>query len=152
MPAKRPSPIVVFDGDCGLCNGFVAWLIRRDREARFLIAGSAGEVGRAALESMGLRQEIADSTLVVATADGPRTRADAVRTVLVGLGWPWRAGGAIVIVPRRVRDGVYDQIARRRPRRPAEDPACGTPPVGLVEQWRARLATVADVTALAPPQ
>ena len=43
--------IVVFDGDCGLCNGFVAWLVRHDRDRRLLIAGSAGEAGRATLSA-----------------------------------------------------------------------------------------------------
>lgn len=142
-------PIVVFDGDCGLCNGFVAWLIRHDPQARFLITGSDGPVGRAALAAMGLPSSIGDSTLVVATSTGPRLRSDAVAEVLSQLGWPWRAGAALAWLPRRARDRVYDAIARRRPRQPAEDAACGTPPPGLVKEWRARLATEQDVAALA---
>ena len=142
-------PIVIFDGDCGLCNGFVAWLIRHDPGAQFLIAGSAGDVGRAALEAIGLEPEVAASTLVIATPDGPRVRSDAVASVLGELAWPWRAAVAIRALPRGLRDSVYDAIARRRPRRPAEDPACGTPPPHLVAAWRARLATQADVDALA---
>ncbi|WP_084105411.1 thiol-disulfide oxidoreductase DCC family protein [Demequina sp. NBRC 110056] len=141
-------PIVIFDGDCGLCNGFVAWLIRHDPGARFLIAGSAGEVGQATLDAMGLDRAVAESTLVVATADGPLARSDAVAGVLGELGWPWRAGAAMRAVPRAARDRVYDAIARRRPRRPAEDPACGTPPPELVRAWRAQLASVEDVAAL----
>lgn len=141
-------PIVIFDGDCGLCNGFVAWLIRRDRQARFLIAGSAGEVGRAALDAMGLPHDLADSTLVVAGQEGPHTRADAVAAVLAGLAWPWRAGAALRWVPRPLRDGAYGAVAKRRPRSPAEDPACGTPPRELIDVWRGRLATLNDVAAL----
>ncbi len=141
-------PIVVFDGDCGLCNGFVAWLIRHDPHARFLITGSDGAVGRAALDAMGLPHEIAGSTLVVATSDGPHIRSDAVASVLNRLGWPWRAGAALRWLPRRLRDGVYGAIANRRPRSPAEDPACGTPPRELVTAWRARLASEDDVAAL----
>ncbi|MFW2513371.1 thiol-disulfide oxidoreductase DCC family protein [Demequina sp. SO4-13] len=141
-------PIVVFDGDCGLCNGFIAWLIRHDRDRRFLITGSDGPVGRAALGAMGLPPEIAASTLVVATCDGARLRSDAVAEVAAGLGWPWRAAASMRIVPRGLRDGVYRAIASRRPRRPAIDPSCGTPPPGLVGEWRARLATREDVAAL----
>ncbi|WP_062378711.1 thiol-disulfide oxidoreductase DCC family protein [Demequina pelophila] len=140
--------IVVFDGDCGLCNGFVAWLIRRDREAAFGIAGSAGEVGRAVLTAAGLPHEVAASTLVVWDGTHAFTRSDAVAAVARRLPWPWRTGGALRIVPRRVRDGVYDAVAARRPRRPAEDPACGTPPPALVARWRARLASLEDVAAL----
>lgn len=144
----QPRAIVVFDGDCGLCNGFVAWLIRHDRERRFLIAGSAGAVGRAALDAMGLTPAVAASTLVIATPDGPRLRSDAVASVASRLGWPWRIGGAIRWLPRTIRDGVYSAVAARRPRRPADDPACGTPPGELVTEWRARLATTEDVEAI----
>lgn len=145
-----PRPIVVFDGDCGLCNGFVAWLIRRDPHARFLIAGSAGSVGTATLAAKGLPARVASSTLVVATPAGAALRSDAVLTVLAGLAWPWRVVGTCGrAVPRRLRNGIYDWIAARRPRRPAKDSACGTPPPALVTQWRARLATMEDVRALA---
>ncbi|WP_159449211.1 thiol-disulfide oxidoreductase DCC family protein [Demequina sp. NBRC 110055] len=146
---RAPRPIVVFDGDCGLCNGFVAWLIRRDPDARFLIAGSAGEVGRAALTAMGLPHDVAQSTLVIALPEGPALKSDASLTVAAGLTRPWRALARVgFAVPRGVRDRAYDAIAARRPRRPAEDAACGTPPASLVTTWRERLATVADVTAL----
>ncbi|WP_297081117.1 thiol-disulfide oxidoreductase DCC family protein [uncultured Demequina sp.] len=140
--------IIMFDGDCGLCNGFIAWLIRRDRHERFLIAGSAGEVGAAALETAGLSTEMAASTLVLARGDQPRLRSDAVAAIAAELPWPWRAASAIHWLPRAWRDGVYNAVAKRRPYRPAEDPACGTPPPELVAAWRARLATLADVEAL----
>ncbi|MDN4478333.1 DCC1-like thiol-disulfide oxidoreductase family protein [Demequina sp. SYSU T00039] len=140
--------IVVFDGDCGLCNGFVAWLIRRDRRRRFLIAGSAGAPGRAVLEAGGLPASIAASSLVVWDGKAAALRSDAVARVTAGLPWPWRAGMVLRAVPRRMRDAVYDAVARRRPRRPAEDPACGTPPPGLAQEWRSRLASVEDARRL----
>lgn len=149
MTARAVRPIVVFDGDCGLCNGFVAWLIRRDGEEHFLIAGSAGEVGRAALDAMGLPREIAASSLVIAGPEGPLLRSDATLAVAGRLTWSWRILAAVArAVPRALRDRVYRFIAARRPRRPAEDAACGTPPPELVTAWRARLATMDDVLAL----
>ncbi|GIG55144.1 thiol-disulfide oxidoreductase DCC family protein [Demequina activiva] len=144
--------IVIFDGDCGLCNGFVAWLIRHDTDASFLIIGSAGEVGRSALSAMGLEPEVAASTLVVATVHGPRVRSDAVAEVLSGLGWPWRAGAIVRWAPRGLRDRVYDAVARRRPRSPSEDPACGNPPRELIATWRSRLASQGDIDALVDAQ
>lgn len=150
MSAPAARPIVVFDGDCALCNGFVAWLIRHDPGGRFLITGSAGDVGASTLAAMGLPQEVAESTLVLATPEGPRLRADAVIGIGRELSAPWRAiAGAMRAVPRPLRDWAYDQVAKRRPRRPAEDPACGIPPADLVRAWRARLATAADAAALA---
>ena len=135
--------IVVFDGECALCNGFVAWLIRHDAGGRFLIAGSSGEVGRAVVARAGLEPEITQSTLLV--WDGTaHLRSNAVVAVARGLPWPWRAAALMTVAPLAWRDGVYRFIAARRPRVDAEDPSCGVPPAELVEAWRARLATLDD--------
>lgn len=136
--------IVVFDGECGLCNGFVAWLIRHDAGGRFLIAGSAGQVGQAVVARAGLEPEITESTLLV--WDGTsHLRSGAVVAVVRDLPWPWRAATAMRWVPVAWRDGVYRFIAARRPRVDADDPSCGVPPTELVERWRARLATLDDI-------
>lgn len=139
-------PIVVFDGECGLCNGFVAWLIRHDAQGRFLIAGSAGDVGRAVVQRAGLPPDITQSTLLV--WDGTaHLQSDAVVTVARGLPWPWRAATAMRAIPASWRDAVYRFVAARRPRVEADDPSCGAPPADLVARWRSRLASADDVVA-----
>ncbi|WP_062211720.1 thiol-disulfide oxidoreductase DCC family protein [Demequina oxidasica] len=156
--------IVVFDGECGLCNGFVSWLVRHDRGGAFLLAGSAGEVGRETIRRAGLPADIGASTTVLwdsgsspdnaAGNDGGAvpgnaghvlTKSDAVIAILRGLGWPWRAATLARIVPRSWRDRVYDAVAARRSRVNAEDPACGVPPRELVTLWKSRLATLDDL-------
>jgi predicted DCC family thiol-disulfide oxidoreductase YuxK len=140
------SPIVVFDGECALCNGFVAWLIRHDTRGHFLIAGSAGDVGAAVVAAAGLDPHITASTLLV--WDGTsHVRSEAIIAVARGLQWPWRAVAGIRLVPRVLRDAVYRYVASRRPRMVADDPSCGVPPADLVAMWRSRLASVADVRA-----
>ncbi|WP_296665687.1 thiol-disulfide oxidoreductase DCC family protein [Demequina sp.] len=145
------NAIVIFDGDCGLCNGFVAWLLRHDPDGAFSIAGSDGPVGRAVLRAAGLGDAVAASSIVVWDGREGLLRTDALVGIAGGLPWPWRAAAAMRIVPRALRDRVYDAVAARRPRRPAEDPACGTPPPSLVGLWRSRLATATDVAGLATP-
>lgn len=145
---RMAHAVVVFDGECALCNGFVAWLVVRDRAGTFLIAGSAGEAGGAALDAAGLPRSLAASTLVVWDGHKAFTRSDAVAAVASGLPWPWRAGAVVRWVPRIVRDGVYDFVAARRPKQAAEDAACGVPPAHLINVWRSRLATVDSVAAL----
>ena len=141
---SQPHPIVVFDGECALCNGFVAWLIRHDSRGHFLIAGSAGDVGSAVVAAAGLDAQVAASTLIV--WDGTaHVRSRAIIAVARGLPWPWRAVAGIRVVPGFLRDAVYRFIAARRPRVRADDPACGVPPADLVALWRSRLASIADV-------
>ncbi|NTV39826.1 MAG: DUF393 domain-containing protein [Demequinaceae bacterium] len=143
---NEPHPIVVFDGECALCNGFVSWLIRHDTRGRFLIAGSAGEVGAAVLDAAGLDARIAASTLIVWDGSA-HVRSRALIAVARGLPWPWRAIAGIRLIPGFVRDAVYRFIADRRPRVHADDPSCGVPPAHLVALWRSRLASVDDVLA-----
>jgi len=138
-------PIVVFDGECALCNGFVAWLVRHDRAAVFLIAGSDGDVGRAVIAASGLPSAIGATTIVVWDGKNARVKSDAISHVASRLPWPWRAASGMRVVPRWIRDGVYDQVAKRRPRMHADDPACGVPPPELVREWKTRLATPEDV-------
>jgi predicted DCC family thiol-disulfide oxidoreductase YuxK len=148
------ATIVVFDGECGLCNGFVAWLIRRDRAGKYLLAGSAGDVGREVIRQAGLPADVGGSTIVLwrglpddAATDKARTltRSDAVLEILAGLPLPWRMARVGRIAPRSWRDRVYAAVAARRPRIDAEDPACGVPPPALVKLWRQRLATADDI-------
>lgn len=143
---NNPSPIVVFDGECALCNGFVAWLIRHDSRGHFLIAGSAGDVGAAVVAAAGLDSQITASTLLV--WDGTaHVRSGAIVAVARGLQWPWRAVAGVRVFPRFLRDAVYRYVASRRPRMSTDDPSCGVPPADLVTLWRSRLASVADVHA-----
>lgn len=141
---SNSSPIVVFDGECALCNGFVAWLIRHDSRGHFLIAGSAGDVGAAVVAAAGLDSRITASTLIV--WDGTaHVRSGAIVAVARGLPWPWRAVAGIRVVPRFLRDAIYRYVALRRPRVSADDPSCGVPPADLEALWRSRLASLADV-------
>jgi predicted DCC family thiol-disulfide oxidoreductase YuxK len=139
------KPIVVFDGECGLCNGFVAWLVKHDKRRTYLLAGSAGPVGRAVIDAAGLPREIAESTMILWDGERARIQSDAVLGVLAGLTWPWRAAAVGFVVPRVWRNAVYRWRAARRNRIDAEDPACGVPPAELVAEWRSRLATLEDV-------
>ena len=139
------KPIVVFDGECALCNGFVSWLLRHDNDGVFLIAGSNGEVGRAVVASAGLEHAMTQSTIVVWDGSRGLVRSDAVLAILGGLGWPWRAVSVGRLLPRRWRDAAYGAVAKRRARVDADDPACGVPPTELVALWRSRLATWNDV-------
>ncbi len=141
---NNQSPIVVFDGECALCNSFVAWLIRHDRHGHFLITGSAGDVGAAVMAAAGLESDVAASTLIVWNGT-VHVRSGAIIAIARGLPWPWRAVAGIRVIPRFVRDGVYRLIAARRPPMHADDPACGVPPAPLVTLWRSRLATLADI-------
>lgn len=143
-----PRAVFVFDGDCSMCNGFVAFLVRHHRDGRVLIAGSAGEAGRRAFVAAGLDPQSAQSTALLWDGRTGRTQSAAIAHTLGLLPWPWRLGRALAWAPRPLRDGIYRFVAARRRRVTADDPACGIPPAHLVERWRSMLATPDDVARL----
>ena len=102
----------MFDGICVLCNGWVRFLLKRDR-GRYRFAAMQSESGRALLSAPGLVADDPSSFLLV--EDGRAwTDTDAIRRVLSGLGGPWKIAALIVLVPRFLRDPLYRMIARNR--------------------------------------
>ena len=135
MPGDVDSPLILFDGECNLCNGFVQFVIRRDPRARFRFAALRSAAGRRALEQAGVQGELPDSIVLV--SDGRvRVRSAAALTILRGLGWLWPLTSVFLLAPRPLRDAVYDWVARHRLRWFGRQDSCWVPTAAL----RARFA------------
>ena len=104
--------IVYFDGLCNLCDGFVRFVLARDRRGRFRFASLQGETARRRLENRFTGEALA--TVVLEEPRRFRIRSDAALAILTGLGGPWRLAGALRILPRPLRDAMYDYVARKR--------------------------------------
>ena len=116
--ADCSGAVIVFDGVCVLCNGWVDFLLRHDRVGRYRFAAMQSDAGRALLAAHGLDPDDPASFLLVEydVAAMPRisTDTDAIRRVLAGLGGGWRTANALVLLPRRLRDAAYRRLARNR--------------------------------------
>lgn len=112
-PPLSPRPVIVFDGICVLCNGWVRFLLKHDRAGRYRFAAMQSKSGRALLSAHGLDADDPASFLLVDGADA-WTDSDAIRRVLIGLGGIWRMAALISLVPRVIRDPIYRTIARNR--------------------------------------
>lgn len=107
--------VIVFDGQCALCNGSIRFVLRHDRHARYRFAASQGHTGRRLLLSHGQDPDDPASFLLL---DGGHawTDSDAVIRVLVGLGGYWRTCTVLRYLPRSLRDSAYRLLARHRMR------------------------------------
>lgn len=123
--------MVVFDGVCVLCNGWVGFLLRCDRARRYRFAAMQSPAGRALLTQNGLDPEDPASFLLVEydVAGAPRvsTNTKAIRRVLAGLGGAWRLAHVSAVVPRPIRDALYRLLARNRYRWFGRHAACQVP-------------------------
>lgn len=113
MPVSTPSLILVFDGQCLLCNGWVRFLLRHDQRGVFRFAAIQGRTGQALLQQSGLQVEGLQTLLLV---DGTNSwqHTGAILRILHHLGWPWRAAWLGWLVPAVLRDALYRLVARHR--------------------------------------
>ena len=128
------APLLLYDGDCALCNGAVRWLLRRDPGGGLRFAPLQGPTGRAALGRLGRDPHAPDfeTMLVVLDPQGPAERAversAAAVALLRYLGGGWGVLGALLwVVPRPLRDLGYRLVARNR-KRLGGAAACPVPP------------------------
>ncbi|MBX2893353.1 MAG: thiol-disulfide oxidoreductase DCC family protein [Saprospiraceae bacterium] len=107
------TPILLFDGVCNLCNASVQWVLLRDHKAVFKFAALQSETGQALLRRFGLSDKNFDTVVLV---DGERifTRSDAPLEIVRRLGGVWALLFVFKIVPRPIRNAVYDWVARNR--------------------------------------
>ena len=110
VTSEGDGPTLFFDGECGLCDGFAAFLLRADRKRIFRLAPLNGKTARALLPESGENWE----TLVLLEGERLSIRSDAVIRTLRRLGGLWKATVLLRIVPRPLRDAGYDFIARHR--------------------------------------
>jgi predicted DCC family thiol-disulfide oxidoreductase YuxK len=125
-PDAVASSIIVFDGVCHLCNGWVRFLLRHDRRARFRFASMQSDAGRGLLVAHGIDPDDPASFLLL-EAGIARTDSDAILRVLATLGGPWRAAALLRILPSALRDPVYRWVARHRYRLFGRRDACSMP-------------------------
>lgn len=111
--ADAGEAVVVFDGTCVLCNGWVDFLLRHDRRGRYRFAAMQGTAGRALLARHGLDPDDPASFLLLEDAHA-WTDTDGIRRVLAGLGGVWTLAHLMVLVPRRLRDAIYRRLALNR--------------------------------------
>ena len=108
----QKNAIILFDGVCNLCNASVRFVISRDRGDRFRFAPLQSEVGRRLAGDYALPDDL--RTFLLIDDEQSYEKSAAWLRVMRRLGWPWSALYLLVIVPRPVRDWVYDIVGRNR--------------------------------------
>ena len=113
MANNATHPIVYFDGVCNLCNGAVQFVLKRDKKGVFRFAALQSEEGQELLARIGLSGE-ALKTIVLVEDGTVYTHSTAALRLARRLSGLWPLLYVFILVPRPVRDGVYNWIARNR--------------------------------------
>jgi predicted DCC family thiol-disulfide oxidoreductase YuxK len=115
---KSPTPVLLYDGTCGFCAESVQLVLRHDRRGTLRFAALDGSFGRAVLARHPELKSVDSVLWYEPASDGQSerllTRSAVALRVARYLGGVWRLAGVARLIPRPVRDSLYDLVARHR--------------------------------------
>jgi predicted DCC family thiol-disulfide oxidoreductase YuxK len=124
--SEQEKPTLLFDGVCNLCNGTVQFVIERDPKANVQFASLQSDFATDKFVELNIPNDYLDSIVLLEEGKVYYKSTAALRLSrhLNGL-WPMLYG--FIIIPRAIRDYVYDWIARNRYRWFGKQETCWIP-------------------------
>ena len=108
----QQEKIVFFDGFCTLCNRSIDFLLRNDQKRRLKYASLQSVIADKILQSSHVQQT--EDTVIFYDRGRIYQKSTAVLRIAGNLGFPYSSAVVLFIIPRPLRDWVYDFIARNR--------------------------------------
>lgn len=105
------KPLILFDGDCNLCDASVQFILKRD-QSYYDFASLQGILGQQMIEKHRLSMDL-DSVIVIEQGV-PYVKSDAALRITKHLNSAWPLLSAFRWLPRSLRDVVYDFVAEHR--------------------------------------
>ncbi len=126
--------VILFDGVCNLCNGWVHFVIDRDPDKHFRFAALQSEAGRRVLRQAGLAEDFLDSIVLIDNGT-PYLYSTSILKTLKRLKKPWPLLSLFSLVPQGLRDRVYRWVAARRYARFGKLDSCRMPTPDLESRF-----------------
>jgi predicted DCC family thiol-disulfide oxidoreductase YuxK len=131
VPLTPSNPIVLYDGVCGLCNRLNQFLLKRDTHDRFRFASLQSDLAASLLKRHGADSRDLDTVYVVLDYNQPGerllARSDAILHLVTQLDGIWKVARAGRLLPKVLRDGIYELVARNRYRVFGKHDSCMLP-------------------------
>jgi predicted DCC family thiol-disulfide oxidoreductase YuxK len=131
MTSESVQPVILYDGLCGLCNRLNQFLLKRDKHDRLRFASLQSDFSRSLLTRHGRNTTDLDTVYLVVDCGRPSERlferSDAIIEVLSVIGGVWKLMTIAKLLPKFMRDLLYDLIARNRYRVFGKSESCMLP-------------------------
>lgn len=105
--------VILFDGVCKLCNAWSNFIIKHDQKHVFKLCSVQSEEGQKILKHYSLPTDVYESMIYV-EGDTFYQQSDAFFQVIAKLGFPWRMMSVFRLIPKPLRNWLYDRIAFNR--------------------------------------
>ena len=105
--------ILIFDGECNLCNNWVNLVIRFDKKQRFKFCTLQSQIGRKLIGKQFSLDTFPETVLLLENGK-LYTHSTAALNIVQHLAFPVSLLAVFKIIPVKMRDGMYNWIARNR--------------------------------------
>lgn len=113
MTESDLNPLVIFDGECAMCNRAVNFIVSNESGTILRFASKQGSAGGHMLAEHGLTKESAQSIVLIENG-AAYLRSDASLRLSKYLRMPWSGFHTFLYVPRPIRDFCYSLVAKNR--------------------------------------
>ena len=107
--------IILFDGVCNLCNTSVNFIIKKDKKNKFMFTSLQSDVAKKLL--LQFNSKINDNNLdsiVLIKQNKIYYKSTAALIIGKELKFPYNLSFLFIIIPKFIRDFIYDVIAKNR--------------------------------------
>ena len=130
----KKKEIILFDGLCNLCNGSVNFILKRDRIGIFKFVSLQSDIGIELTNKYNIDTNVVDSILLIKN-DKVFIKSSAVLEILKDMTIGWRVFRIGLIIPKVIRDYMYDVIAKYRYRIFGKKDECPIPPKDVRDRF-----------------
>lgn len=105
--------IIIFDGECNLCNGVVGWLLKFAPTHLFSFVPFQSSQGQKYLQKFGFPLQQLE-TVILIDKNGVHTHSDGFLRVVSKIPKWKRVAALLAFIPRMMRDFIYTTASRNR--------------------------------------
>ncbi|WP_121330907.1 thiol-disulfide oxidoreductase DCC family protein [Flavobacterium sp. 81] len=111
---QKTKKIILFDGVCNLCNGAVQFIIKNDKKDIFRFVALQSELGIEICNYIGVDQTKIDSIILYNPGVAYYYKSTAAIKIAEELGGIYSLISIGRIFPEKIRNYIYDYIAKNR--------------------------------------
>ena len=113
--AENSKDVIMFDGVCNMCNGFVQFILKHESKPHFYFSSLQSDISISKLQAMGYAIDLENLKSVLLISNGEvHDKSTAAIEILRKLNRWGRIAVILYVFPKFLRDFVYDWIARNR--------------------------------------
>ena len=129
------QPVLLFDGHCHLCSGAVQFILKHESSPALIFASLQSAYALRLLSGSTVHDTLGNSLVLIENGRFFE-RSDAAIRICRYLRYPWKLLTILKIIPRAIRNLVYDFIARKRYRWFGRSEQCWMPDPKMTSRFR----------------